>query len=88
MKDSFFLVFQLSTNLATGNRKISEFVQLQLVVWSFAVGFSLDSVILRQETVYKHDSVEGRRVEKVDGESCIHISLYPGIHISTHAQKK
>ena len=35
-----FSVFQFSTNLTTGNQKISEFVQLQLVVQSFAVGFS------------------------------------------------
>ena len=36
--------FDFSTNIATGNQKISEFVQLQLVVWFFAVGFSLISV--------------------------------------------
>ena len=36
----FFQFFNFLTNLATGNRKNSEFVQLQLVVRSFAVGFS------------------------------------------------
>ena len=40
-----FLSFDFLTNLATGNQKISEFVQLQPVVWSFAVGFSLILVI-------------------------------------------
>ena len=41
---SVFLVFQFSRNLTTGNQKISEFVQLQPVVRSFAVGFSSVSV--------------------------------------------
>ena len=40
----FFRFFNFSTNLATGNRKISEFVQLQPVVRFFSVGFSLISV--------------------------------------------
>ena len=39
-----FRFFDFSTNIATGNWKISEFVQLQPVVQSFAVGFSLISV--------------------------------------------
>ena len=42
--DWFFWFFKFSTNVATGNWKFSEFVQLQLVVWSFAVGFSSISV--------------------------------------------
>jgi len=42
---SLFRSFHFSTNLATGNRKFSESVQLQPVVWSFAVGFSSVSVI-------------------------------------------
>ena len=43
-KTGFFQFFNFSTNLATGNWKFSEFVQLQPEVWSFAVGFSLISV--------------------------------------------
>ena len=39
-KTGFFWSFNFLTNVATGNWKISEFVQLQPVVWSFAVGFS------------------------------------------------
>ena len=42
--DRFFLFFDFSTNIATGNRKNSEFVQPQPVVRSFAVGFSPISV--------------------------------------------
>ena len=42
--DRFFRFFDFSTNISTGNRKNSEFVQLQLVVRSFAVGFSPISV--------------------------------------------
>ena len=40
----FFRFFNFLTNIATGNRKFSEFVQLQPVVRSFAVGFSSISV--------------------------------------------
>ena len=40
----FFQFFNFSTNLATGNQKFSEFVQLQQMVQSFAVGFSLISI--------------------------------------------
>ena len=40
----FFRFFDFSTNIAIGNRKNSEFVQLQPVVRSFAVGFSPISV--------------------------------------------
>ena len=40
----FFRFFDFSTNVATGNRKNSEFVQPQPVVRSFAVGFSPISV--------------------------------------------
>ena len=40
----FFRFFDFPTNVATGNRKNSEFVQLQPVVLSFAVGFSSISV--------------------------------------------
>ena len=40
----FFRFFDFSTNILTGNWKISEFVQRQPVVWSFAVGFSSISV--------------------------------------------
>ena len=40
----FFWFFDFSTNLATGNWKISEFAQLRPVVQSFAVGFSSISV--------------------------------------------
>ena len=40
----FFRFFDFSTNIATGNRKNSEFVQPQPVVRSFAVGFSPISV--------------------------------------------
>ena len=36
----FFRFFHFLTNLTTGDQKFSEFVQLQPVVWSFAVGFS------------------------------------------------
>ena len=36
---------------------------------------------IRQQKVWKHDSVEGRRVEKVGAYSCIHISLYLCIHM-------
>ena len=51
MKDRFFSVFRFSTNLTTGNQKISEFVQLQPAVQSFAVGFSSVSVMfLGQQT--------------------------------------
>ena len=50
--DRFFSVLDFSTNLATGNRKFSEFVQLQPVVQSFAVGFSSISVFFAvQRTV-------------------------------------
>ena len=42
--DRFFSVFRFLTNIATGNRKNPEFVQLQPVVRSFAVGFSSISV--------------------------------------------
>ena len=50
-KTRFFWSFNFSTNLTTGNLKISEFVQLQPVVWSFSVGFSSVSVIfLAQQT--------------------------------------
>ena len=44
-KTNFFQSFDFLTNIATDNWKISEFVQLQLMVQSFAVGFSLASVI-------------------------------------------
>jgi len=37
--------FDFLSNLWTGNRKFSESVQLQLEVWSFAVGFSSVPVI-------------------------------------------
>ena len=40
----FFKFFDFLTNVATGNRKNSEFVQPQPVVQSFAVGFSSISV--------------------------------------------
>ena len=43
-KTGFFRFFNFSTNITTGNRKNSEFVQPQPVVWSFAVGFSPISV--------------------------------------------
>ena len=43
-KTGFFRFFDFSTNVATGNRKNSEFVQPQPVVRSFAVGFSSISV--------------------------------------------
>ena len=43
-KTGFFRFFDFSTNIATGNRKNSEFVQPQPVVRSFAVGFSPISV--------------------------------------------
>ena len=43
-RDERPVFFDFSTNVATGNRKNSEFVQLQLVVRSFAVGFSSISV--------------------------------------------
>ena len=42
--DRFFQFFDFSTNITTGNQKISEFVQPQPVVWSFSVGFSSISV--------------------------------------------
>ena len=43
-KTGSFRFFNFSTNVATGNRKNSELVQLQRVVRSFAVGFSSISV--------------------------------------------
>ena len=43
-KAGFFWFFDFLTNIATGNWKISEFVQPQLVVRSFSVGFSSISV--------------------------------------------
>ena len=43
--DRSFWSFNFLTNLTTGNWKFSEFVQLQLVVQSFAIGFSLVLVI-------------------------------------------
>ena len=43
-KTGFFRFFDFLTNIATGNRKKSEFVQPQPVVRSFAVGFSPISV--------------------------------------------
>ena len=43
-KTGFFRLFDFSTNVATGNRKNSEFVQPQRVVRPFAVGFSPISV--------------------------------------------
>ena len=43
-KTGFLWFFDFSTNIATGNWKNSEFVQPQLVVRSFAVGFSSISV--------------------------------------------
>ena len=43
-KTGLFWFFDFLTNVATGNRKNSEFVQPQLVVRSFAVGFSSISV--------------------------------------------
>ena len=43
-KTGFFRFFNFSTNITTGNRKNSEFVQPQPVVRSFAVGFSPISV--------------------------------------------
>ena len=49
--DRFFRFFDFSTNLTTGNRKISEFVQLQPVVQSFAVGFSSISVFFQSSEV-------------------------------------
>ena len=39
-KTGFFRFFHFLTNLATGDQKFSEFVQLQPVVWSFAAWFS------------------------------------------------
>ena len=39
-----FGFFDFLTNIATGNRKNSEFVQPQPVVWSFAVGLNSISV--------------------------------------------
>ena len=47
--DGFFQFFDFLTNLANGNQKISEFVQLQPVVQSFAVGFSSISVFFLVE---------------------------------------
>ena len=44
-KTGFFWSIDFLTNVATGNQKIAEFVQLQLVFQSLAVGFSLVSVI-------------------------------------------
>ena len=47
----FFWFFNFLTNVATGNQRISQFVQLQSVVRSFAVGFSSISVFfLVQQT--------------------------------------
>ena len=47
----FFQFFNFSTNLTTGNWKFSEFVQLQLVVWSVAVGFSSISVFFSVQLI-------------------------------------
>ena len=65
----FFGFFDFLTNLATGNRKISEFVQLQLVVQSFAVGFSSISVFFAvQSTGPVNTSEEGRDWWRGEGE--------------------
>ena len=56
----FFWFFDFSTNVATGNRKNSEFVQPQPVVQSFSVGFSPISVFFPvQQTVNtNHDPLQ------------------------------
>ena len=63
------------TNIATGNRKNSEFVQLQPVVRSFAVGFSPISVFFPVQrtgpanTNYGYKDKEDSGVgEEMDGE--------------------
>ena len=71
--DWFFLVF--STNIATGNQKISEFVQLQPVVWSFAVGFSLVSVFFSVQRTGPVNTTFSKEKKKIELYFYVKVSL-------------
>ena len=70
-KTGFLRFFDFSTNVATGNRKNSEFVQPQPVVRSFAVGFSSISVFFPVQRTGPANTIYGDEFKDFLESLCI-----------------
>ena len=79
----FFWFFDFSTNLATGNQKIIEFLQLHLVVRSFPVGFSSISVFFAVEQTGPVNTIHRCSCMVVLGHHCCsHVVVLDPCHHS------